>query len=350
MTVNLLLGAWVATTMVSLAFAGTGKVAEFGGEIAGAKYSVWVPDHPNAKLLLLAHGYREEKMPLTAAVALDQPFLVSVFREGWTVASTSYRRNGWIVDEAVDDLRALRGAAAKIMAYEPNQTVVIGESMGGLIAARVAEASPNLCDGALALGAVLRDKADGLHYFPRIPLLFLSNENESAAPLLYVQRANVNKTRAALWTVNREGHVNLNDDEENASFHALLAFIATGTVAATKDATIDAKRTVSELAFDDSGAQCQVVGVHPVFGNVITNVIEGDLRRLQVSPDSRFRLSVHGQDRILQLKEPKDAKEGDWIAYILGHDGLMRIVCVGANTGKILGVAPGDTLRISRIP
>jgi pimeloyl-ACP methyl ester carboxylesterase len=274
------------------------------GEIGGAKFDILIPAKPNGRLVLLAHGYRGENLPLTAVFAVDQPFFASLIDDGWTFASTSYRRNGWIVGDAIEDLKAVRAEATKLLGHEPTQTIIVGESMGGLIAARASELDQKICNGALALGAAMGDGNDGLNYTPRVPILFLSNVNEEAGPKRYIARSGSLSHNAALWTVNREGHVNVNDDEEKKALLGLMAFIDTGIIASEKDATVDASRTDSVLSFEDGAAICSVVGVNPVYGNVVTDVIQKDLDRLGVKPHSSLLLTVRGRKQVVRIEEP----------------------------------------------
>ena len=61
--------------------------------------------------------------------------------EGWLVATTSYRRNGPIVADAMADLDALRAHIAATLG-EPQRVLLAGDSMGGLIVTLMAERVP----------------------------------------------------------------------------------------------------------------------------------------------------------------------------------------------------------------
>jgi alpha-beta hydrolase superfamily lysophospholipase len=70
------------------------------------------------------------------------------------VATTSYRRNGLIVGDAIADLDALRAYIAR--AYgEPERVILEGESMGGLIVTIMAERDKGPYDGAVVFDATL---------------------------------------------------------------------------------------------------------------------------------------------------------------------------------------------------
>ena len=103
------------------------------GEIDGAKFMILSPEKPNGKVLLLAHGYRSEDAPLSAQFTTDGAMETALVKEGWVIASSSYRRNGWIIEDALADLKALKEHVAKLHG-KASRTFVLGNSMGGQIA------------------------------------------------------------------------------------------------------------------------------------------------------------------------------------------------------------------------
>ena len=79
------------------------------GEINGAKFMIAAPEEWQGKLVVIAHGYRAEDQPLKADIEIDKRFAAPLLDKGWAIASTSYRRNGWIIEDAILDLtRAFR--------------------------------------------------------------------------------------------------------------------------------------------------------------------------------------------------------------------------------------------------
>ena len=78
-------------------------------ELKGSKIMIAKPVPWNGNALILAHGLRTENLPLTADFSMDDPFARTLLDEGWLIASTSYRRNGLIIDEAVEDIGLPRG-------------------------------------------------------------------------------------------------------------------------------------------------------------------------------------------------------------------------------------------------
>ena len=124
------------------------------GEIEGAKYMVATPEKWAGKLVLVAHGYRREGQPLDGDFDVKNRFTGGLIEKGWTIAGTSYRRNGWIVEDAILDLKALRDHVAKQYG-KVERCIVIGSSMGGLIGTLIAEGAVEGVDGVVLIGAYL---------------------------------------------------------------------------------------------------------------------------------------------------------------------------------------------------
>ena len=114
------------------AFAATPAIET--GEINGAKFTLARPAQWNRSVLLLAHGFRSTDRPLVAALFPEQLATKTLLDEGWLVATTSYRRNGPIVADAIADLDALRAHIAEKFGA-PQRVLLEGDSMGGRPAA-----------------------------------------------------------------------------------------------------------------------------------------------------------------------------------------------------------------------
>jgi hypothetical protein len=98
------------------------------GDIEGARYTIaYVPtaDNKNTSLpsspsgngdniipvMIYCHGYRPVGIPLLPSFDLDThdtAMIPELLTTGWIVAATSYRREGYILHDAVDDVRQLR--------------------------------------------------------------------------------------------------------------------------------------------------------------------------------------------------------------------------------------------------
>jgi dienelactone hydrolase len=125
------------------------------GEINGAPFRIIVPATWNGKLLVFAHGYVDKAdhpgevdqrptfpapSPATATALLGQ---------GWALAATAYKDNGWAVKEALDDLVALTSYFKDNVA-RPEHTYLWGFSMGSVPTLRLAERNGGAFDGYIA--------------------------------------------------------------------------------------------------------------------------------------------------------------------------------------------------------
>jgi pimeloyl-ACP methyl ester carboxylesterase len=119
----------------------------------GALSRICVPNFGwNGQLVVFAHGYVAFNEPLDfyhleLSDETDIPTLVQTL--GFAFATTSYRQNGLAILEGVDDMRELVDAF-KAAHGAPLRTYVTGVSEGGIIAALLAERSPDMFTGALA--------------------------------------------------------------------------------------------------------------------------------------------------------------------------------------------------------
>lgn len=150
----------------SIPFTGCDAVA-CTGEINGAAYEIVMPETWNGTLLLYSHGYRPaEPFPpnfsavQTTAVAVpgwdtgDKALGEAFLERGYALAGSSYRSNGWAVEDGVI-------AGEELYAYfveqvgTPKRVYVWGDSLGGLITQTLAERHPEWVDGAAPLCGVM---------------------------------------------------------------------------------------------------------------------------------------------------------------------------------------------------
>jgi hypothetical protein len=217
-------------------FGGAFEVIE--SETEGAKVALAKPSSPseggsgwNGRLLLCAHGYRQPGTPHLHELHPEDAFVSQLVRQGWAVASTSYRRQGKVVVDGLRDVISLRTWALAHLELSEHQRplcVLEGRSMGGAIAVLAAEGNhgaQGLFDGVIAIGAALLHavETDGepcvFTHRPTVPLLFLTNQSELGPIEQYGSRCA--EARAigsaargevpevvppATWTVWREGH------------------------------------------------------------------------------------------------------------------------------------------------
>ena len=136
-----------------------GFPVELSGEIKGAPFRIVVPENWNGTLLVYAHGYRDkadhpgEVDNRNADVAPNPAFEPLLLAQGYALAGTAYKDNGWAVEEGIHDLKNLvthfRGRVAN-----PQKVIIWAFSMGTVIAFESMEKFPDIYDGALCGCAV----------------------------------------------------------------------------------------------------------------------------------------------------------------------------------------------------
>ncbi len=205
------------------------------GEIKGAHFAIANPPGEwNRKVLIIAHGYRPDSAPLIPDLHPERASNRALLEEGWIVATTSYRRNGLIVADAIADIDALRAFIADAHG-DPDRVILEGESMGGLIATIMAERDAGPYQGAVVFDATLYAKESnavvGLTLLPRIPILFVATLRESAQAKSYLSSISSRPAplvQPVLFLISREGHTNINQPEHLAALRALNAWIEKG--------------------------------------------------------------------------------------------------------------------------
>lgn len=145
----------------ALTLAAAAATATFAGEHSGANYRIVVPDAGwNGTLVVLAHGYRDKADhpgEVDNRSAMDGGFTAianSLMAQGYAVAGTSYRDNGWAVKESIHDITALR-ALFNGLVGKPETSLLVGFSLGSFVTATMAERAGGLFDGYLPACGVL---------------------------------------------------------------------------------------------------------------------------------------------------------------------------------------------------
>ena len=149
------------TLIFSLQFAdaATGAAVDLAGDIFGAPYRIRVPENWNGTLLVYAHGYRDradhpgEVDNRAADIAPSAALEPVLLAQGYALAGSAYRNNGWAVSEGIDDLRNLT-LFFNSRVSTPNKTILWGFSMGSVISFESIERYDDLYDGALCACAV----------------------------------------------------------------------------------------------------------------------------------------------------------------------------------------------------
>ncbi len=132
---------------------------DLAGELHGAPYRIRVPENWNGTLLVFAHGYRDKadhpaeidnrNADIAPNAALEAPLLA----QGFALAGTAFKDNGWAIADAIQDAKNLavffRGNIAK-----PDRTIFWAVSVGTVAAFKSMEQFNGIYDGALCLCAV----------------------------------------------------------------------------------------------------------------------------------------------------------------------------------------------------
>jgi len=338
------------------------------GEIAGAQFSIASPSPNkkwNGKLLLIAHGYRPESAPLVADLLPSQAAYATLLGEGWMVAKTSYRRNGIIVADAILDLDNLNSYISEHYGT-PKQVIVKGDSMGGTIATLLSERGSPRYHGLIAVGAALdlreNNGSSGVSIAPTVPLLFVSNRSEISGPAAYVSQANQSPNpeivSPALFRIDRDGHVNVNQAERLFAIRAIDHWLERGRDAlplAAKsnepfDATHPAKPVPSKITIDSDrrGLEAEVTEISAIYGNVWLNIQPEDLVQIGLASGLWFQMIVGGETyRVRSGKDFNSVEKGQWVIFP-NADGFYWLSRNWANAAATSGLKVGDKIRIRR--
>jgi hypothetical protein len=314
------------------------------GKLGQSLIRIAQPDNWTGNVLLLAHGYRPTEADMSADFSLDGHFYKSMLERGWLIAATSYRRNGFVLDDAVQDIELLRQEVSRRY-QNKGLTLVSGNSMGGGIVTMIAESGNTNYDGALALGAYLARNSPT--YQAKIPLLFVSNRSELEGPTEYVSKSAKAPVVPAVWSIDRDGHVNVGHEEWLVAIDGLLEFINTGKIENGKDNTIRSAVT-SKAAFTADGALTKVTGINASFGNLETEFTSEDLDAIDVKRGGSFWVSFNEKTfKVFYGTTYSDVSQGEWVAFITA-EATLRIARNYESAAGALGCQIGDTIMITR--
>ncbi|MBB5353149.1 dienelactone hydrolase [Haloferula luteola] len=322
------------------------------GDIDGALFTIAKPAEWTGKLVLLAHGYRPEDAALSADLDTKDAFVAPLLKKGWMVAITSYRRNGWIVDDALDDLNALQEHIAS-QHGEIRRCLVSGSSMGGLIAVLIGEGALDGVDGVVAIGAYLGDgQTDAFHpkltWDPKMPILFLTNQSELEHPRAYRERANHDFT--ALWEIKRNGHCNTSAAERFQAIQAVNAWIDGQPPEKDRDGTLEPPVRASTAQPVKGGLEGTIRKSSPSWGNLGTDFVAADLTTLHLARGDS--LMVEAGDRSIAARlvgDRSEVAEGECAVY-LSPNGWVEIEIQGGHAARKVGVAVKDRVRLIHQP
>ena len=129
---------------------------DLSGEIHGAPYRIRVPEVWNGTLLIFAHGYRDKadhpgeidnrNADVAPSAALEAPLLA----QGFALAGTAYKDNGWAIEDAIQDVKNLAVFFRENVA-QPQRTIIVAASLGTFVGYKSMEQFNGIYDGALCL-------------------------------------------------------------------------------------------------------------------------------------------------------------------------------------------------------
>jgi alpha-beta hydrolase superfamily lysophospholipase len=109
-----------------------------GRDSAGAPYWIAIPGQWNHVLVMHAHGGPELEAPTLDRAAEDLKRWSVMVKAGYAWAGSAYRRGGYGVTLAAEDVERLRRLFVQRFG-EPQRTILHGQSYGGGVAAKAAE-------------------------------------------------------------------------------------------------------------------------------------------------------------------------------------------------------------------
>jgi hypothetical protein len=128
---------------------------DLSGEIHGAPFRIRVPDTWNGTLLIFAHGYRDkadhpgEIDDRTAEVAPNAALEAPLLAQGFALAGSAYKDNGWAFGDAIHDIKDLALFFRKNVG-PPQRTIIAAASFGTIAGLKSMEQFNGIFDGALS--------------------------------------------------------------------------------------------------------------------------------------------------------------------------------------------------------
>ncbi|HAQ61422.1 TPA: hypothetical protein DCR49_05400 [Candidatus Delongbacteria bacterium] len=319
-------------------------------KLEGSKVTIAVPEKLSGNLLLLAHGYRIESADeLSSNFSIDGVFAQKLISQGWIIGSTSYRRNGVILSDAVEDIEFLKKYIED--KYGKSDNVYLkGGSMGGLIITLMAEKTDNRYKGAMAIGAALtmqeENKKIELTHAPQIPILFLTNQSELKKPQDYIAQYKGVKFEPVLWKVKRDGHCNTNGKEELEAFEALVKYADTGSIEKEKELLIEMSAGPSKAVFRNGKAYAEVLSVDKAYGSVYLDLRKEDYDKLGIKLGQYYEIGTGNKNWRIKLGTTySDVPYNFWVSFFEA-DGKFKVARNFRNAARPLGCSVGDTFYI----
>jgi len=133
----------------------------------------------NGQLVIYAHGFVAPQLPLALpadelAVIGGNVTLAALLQSGFAFATTSFRKNGYAIEQGAEDIDQLLRYFKKTFVAPGSlkKTYLVGGSDGGLIATRLIEQFAQTYDGALSLCAPMGGAAYQANYLGDFRVVF----------------------------------------------------------------------------------------------------------------------------------------------------------------------------------
>jgi len=140
-----------------------------GQDESGAYYDMLLPVSWNGRLVIVVHGLIDPALPV--APIARTPAEDSAGAHGYAIAFSSYSENGWAVKDGAQRTHELSDLFTQAFG-KPRYTYLYSQSMGGLIALKLAEAFPTQYDGVVAECGIIGGSFARFHYMLDTRLLF----------------------------------------------------------------------------------------------------------------------------------------------------------------------------------
>jgi pimeloyl-ACP methyl ester carboxylesterase len=137
---------------------------------SGEIYQICKPANWNGELIIYAHGYVNDKVPLRLSLetAAYAPLFTSL---GFAFATTSLSQNGLAIQSGIQDIIRLRERFIREFG-QPSQIYLTGASEGGIVTTLAVERYPELFSGGLSLCGPCGNFQKQVNYYANFRVLF----------------------------------------------------------------------------------------------------------------------------------------------------------------------------------
>jgi dienelactone hydrolase len=190
-----------------------------------ANDTIEVPANWNGTLLVYSHGYVDASSPLMnpGPDAPDGATAGKLLAEGYTLSGTSFSKNGWVVQQDMQDQIDLLNYFDKTCGT-PKHTIAWGESMGGALTGMLAQSYPHRFSAALPMCGVAGEGK------LLIPVMTMNAIGDNVVPVQQARSYSESIKQAGSGAmlrqlfVNHQGHCNFTPGNSLAAIHTLMVY------------------------------------------------------------------------------------------------------------------------------